>query len=520
MVASTPTSGRRKSNEYRSDEENLMAVLLKGFLFFQSINGWGLGAFVNVYLVVLDGWSPLKAAWIWFTTDLFCLACQAILGAHVDQTKNKKLLLVLLAVTNLGGGVILLTTKNFGWFIVKGILDGIHKTLLVPTVTAMTLGAVGKTRFHRKHAAVNLMITAVGTGLGAVLVGGIGYAIYPDVKNVFSIFVALGVVSIGIVGAMPSEDAAVDSNVARGRSIFQRGSGGKSLRYLTKLLVEDDDDDDEIDPKEELKHSEGADEPEATRTDDPKGRKSSVVRAKARDGNTSEDVGVTPKMTVREMLADPTRRTSIICLFLVFASFHLVNATVLPLLGQYLGKTTEDDRNAFPILTGLMVVTHTGVFGMNWYLKGNLRKVNYRTVLLFGCGALALRLLLITLLVNFATTNLWAIGATNLLDGIGAGSLALMLALYSHLLSRQTGHYNLNMAVVSTGNEIGGALSVVLGGALADLFSYEVAFLVLTILVVLPVIFSFGISTPSLYGPVARKEPQSPVVGRDDERSL
>ena len=431
----------------------------------------------------------------------------------MDKTTNKKLLLFLLAVTKIGSGIILLTSTKFGLFVFKGILDGIHKTLIDPTVTAMTLGAVGKTRFHRKHAAVNFMITSAARALGSVLIGGIGYAVYPDIKNVFALFIAAGIIAIAIVLVMPKEEDAVNANVARGQSIVW--AKGKSLRSLTKLLVEgneDDSDNDEFDEEPREKAATSS-EPAATRTDDPKGAAESMMRLEVRRGRTS-DIEATKTMTIHEMLADPSRRTSLICLFLVFFSFHLVNATTLPLLGQYLGKE-DKDRDALPIMSGLIVVGSAGFFFVNWFLKGNLRKVNYRTVLLFGCGALALRLILITVLVNY-TTNLWAIGSTNLLDGFGAGSLDLMLALYSHMLSRQTGHYNLNMAMVSTAKELGGALSIMLGGALTESLSYETAFFVLTVMMVLPVLFSFGISTPSLYGEIKKKEP----VLEDDETGM
>jgi len=489
---------RRQSTHFRSVEENSMAVLLKCFLFFQSITNHGLGSFVNVYLVVINGWSPLMAAWIWFTKDIICLCCQTFFGAYLDKTKNKKLLLFVLAATMIGSGVILMTSTNFGLLIFKGVLDGIHKTLLLPVVTSMTLGSVGKTRFHRKHAAANLMISHVGTGLGSILIGGIGYAIYPDIQKVFSLLIAVGIGSTFCILAMPKEGVAVNRDVAC----------GLSLQFMTNMLVEDDDDadsDDEFGEEPAACDDPAAfNEPEATRTDDPKGAEEADMRQRVRDGRTSE-VKSTSVMSLQDMFADPSRRTSLIFLFLVFFSFHLVNATTLPLLGQYLGKR-DKERDALPIMAGLSLVASAGAFSMNWFLKGNLRKFDYRTVLLIGCGALTLRLILITILVNF-TTNLWAIGCTNILDGIGVGSLDLMLALYSHLLSRQTGHYNLNMAVIGTAKEIGSALSVVLGGALAEQLSYETAFLVLTVMMILPILFSFGVSTPSLYGEVKKQDP-------------
>lgn len=84
---------RTQSTLYRSGEENAMAILLKVFLFLQSITFNGLGTTVNIYLVVIKGWTPLKASWIWFTRDIVCLFGTTPVGAFVDRTKNKKTLL-------------------------------------------------------------------------------------------------------------------------------------------------------------------------------------------------------------------------------------------------------------------------------------------------------------------------------------------------------------------------------------------------------------------------------------------
>eukprot|EP00588_Corethron_pennatum_P008308 CAMPEP_0194286304 /NCGR_PEP_ID=MMETSP0169-20130528/32258_1 /TAXON_ID=218684 /ORGANISM="Corethron pennatum, Strain L29A3" /LENGTH=507 /DNA_ID=CAMNT_0039032705 /DNA_START=62 /DNA_END=1582 /DNA_ORIENTATION=+ len=487
---SSTATPRRKSSFYRSPEENEMAVALKVFLFLQMSTSNGLSNFVNVYLVVIHGWSPLKAGWVRFTTDFLSLILQLFVGAILDKTKNKKIFLVVLAVSKIGSGVILMTTTNFGLLIVKGILDGIHKSAIIPVVTAMTLGAVGKVRFHRKHAAVNLMVKSVAKGLGSIILGGVAYAIYPNIKYAFSVFIATGILSGLSILTMPKESESVNPQVARGRSIIL-----KSMPDFFKDNYSDDDVEDEPEISKPINETEP--------TEDPKGQRESMGRDLARKEFT-ENVTTTPIMTIQEMLSDPLRRKSLIFLFLVFFSFHLVNATTIPLLGQYLA-IHDTDRDALPIMSGLTIIESAGAFFMTWYLKGNLRDMEYRIVLLIGCGALALRLILISVLVNF-TDNLWAIGSTNLLDGIGVGCLDLMLALYSHLLSRQTGHYNLNMAVIATGIQLGESFSALLGGALATEKSYEFAFPVLAVMTVFPIAFTFGISTPSLYSQVKKDE--------------
>lgn len=494
-----------KTSRFRTPEENSMSVLLKIFLFVMS-SLKTMEGFVSVYLVVVNKWTPLKASWIRFTRDMFCLIVQPFLGHYIDETRDKKLLLVVCGVVPIVAGIIMMTTTNFIALIFKGILDGMEKSLLLSVVTAMTLGAVGKIRFHRKHAAVNNMVKNVGNGLGAILTGGIAYAIYPNLKYSFALFVGTGVLSLAVVVMMPKEGEAINQEVARGQSII--------FTRFKNIFGEDNESDDELDEKigeksARKKAQDFEENPVNQEANDDKGRKESKMRQIFK-GGMSDEVKATPKMSMKEMLSDPTRSRSLIFLFLVFFSYHLVNATVIPLLGQYLGLKDEDaigtTRDTLPIVSGLTLIGAVGGFSMNWYLKANLRNLNYRTVLLVGCGALTLRLLLIIILMKF-TDNLWAIGSTNVLDGIGVGCLDLMLALYSHLLSRQTGHYNLNMAIISTAKEIGSSVSMLLGGALATYTTYETTFIVLTAMMIFPILFSFGISTPSLYGLVKKEEP-------------
>ena len=66
----------------------------------------------------------------------------------------------------------------------------------------------------------------------------------------------------------------------------------------------------------------------------------------------------------------------------------------------------------------------------------------------------------------------------------------------------QTGHYNLNMGIVSTFKTFGSALSILLGGALATTENYNVTFPILTVLVLIPLFTSTRVHTPNLYGQV------------------
>ena len=135
-----------------------MALLVKCYLFFESCTHNGLTHLVNVYLVALEGWTPLEASWIWFTRDAMNFFFEGAVGHIVDKTEYKKFLLGVVGVLKIVAGIIMVSTTNVGAQIVKGAIDGLINLLVTPATTALTLGAVGKTKFHRKRAQLNIMV--------------------------------------------------------------------------------------------------------------------------------------------------------------------------------------------------------------------------------------------------------------------------------------------------------------------------------------------------------------------------
>lgn len=285
---------------------------------------------------------------------------------------------------------------------------------------------------------------------------------------------------------------------------------GSMLSRMASVLSVDDSDSESDDEEERdlvSKDKEKKKDEEAKEQEEMTNEEKVEEGASASEKTANESkvyVEYTDVLTLREMFAQPTRRASLIFLGLTFFSFHLANATVLPLLGQYIGiqeKLHNDTRSVLPSMAGLIVLKEGGSFFTNWFIKSRLRKTLYSRILFIGCCALLLRLVFISVLVNY-TDNLWALGSTNILEGVGIGCLDLALSLYSHLLSRQTGHFNFNMGLVSMSKTMGSALSIVLGGALATYEDYNVGFPVLTAMVAIPIFFSTRVHTPGLYGNV------------------
>eukprot|EP01083_Nonionella_stella_P070509 188687_1 len=462
-----------KKSVTMTPSKSLMGGLIKLFIFIEAFTSKGLNHFNNVYFVAILGWSPFKASWIWFARDCVRFLFQTLLSAHIDRTKNKKLILYAIALQKLAAGIIMVTTTNFVLQVVKGASDGFTTVAIWPCVTAMTLGVVGKTRFHKKHAALNLMVQYVGTFLSVLVFGLVAFAIYPKLQNIFYQNIVIAVLLFIVTFSMPDEDETVDHQRARGRSLRNLVHESSFVKKSGEFLMAYESDD-----------------------EDAEGEKLVVKDDENVLDNSTTSAKYTEKMTVRQMYSDPGRGRSLIFLSLVYFSFHLVNATVLPLYGQYIGLRVSD-RNTLPIFTALLLVVKFNSFVTTWALKGRLEKLGYRNALFLGCFFLAARLVAVALVTSF-TDNLWALGATTVLHGPGDAIMHLMKALYSHLLSRKTGRYNLNMGIVSTFETVGSALSILVGGVLATEVGYNNTFIILAVTMIFPFIFIFGVDNVTL----------------------
>eukprot|EP00581_Thalassiosira_minuscula_P009262 CAMPEP_0183709012 /NCGR_PEP_ID=MMETSP0737-20130205/5154_1 /TAXON_ID=385413 /ORGANISM="Thalassiosira miniscula, Strain CCMP1093" /LENGTH=511 /DNA_ID=CAMNT_0025937005 /DNA_START=121 /DNA_END=1656 /DNA_ORIENTATION=+ len=491
-----PGMHQRKASQVLTPEKKLTILMIKLLHFFEGTAKKGLDVLVNVYLVAIVGWTPLAASWLWMIAEVTSVLWQPFIGDVVDRVKiHKYTILVILSLLKIVSGVCILTSTSFGVMAFKSIVDGIVEASILSTLTAMTLGVVGKTRFHKKVAASNNIFKSLGVSLGAIIFGFVSYAIWPDVDKSFWLLIAAGISMLICTFFMLTEgqeenNSTIDHRLARGRSMFISNiSQMRSVRNLTDNLVDVDSDNEEEDGEEELLAKRAELEREKGAVNEEAGESA----AASRSGWTYTQV-----LTYKQMYSDPRRRRSLIFLSLVLFSYHTANSATLPLIGQYATVHAKDPKNGLPISACFILVNTISRILTTWALSNNrATKIGYNRVLLIGSLALFVRLVLISILVNY-WPNYWALGATQVFDGIGGGCLDLMLKLYSHLLSRRTGHYNLNMAIVNTWKKLGGLVGIVIGGAIATEKSYEVAFPILAAVAIFPALFSLGVSTPDL----------------------
>jgi MFS family permease len=158
---------------------------------------------------------------------------------------------------------------------------------------------------------------------------------------------------------------------------------------------------------------------------------------------------------------------------LIFAGWllflHLANSAMLPLMGSVV--TMKSAHWATLIIAACIVVPQLVVAALSPWVGMRAQIWGRRPLLLVGFAALPIRGLLFA-----SITNPFALIAVQLLDGMTAAVLAVMVPLVVADLTRGTGHFNLGQGILGTAVGIGASLSATLAGYLSDRFGSPAAF--------------------------------------------
>lgn len=154
--------------------------------------------------------------------------------------------------------------------------------------------------------------------------------------------------------------------------------------------------------------------------------------------------------------------------------FHLANAAMLPLMGSVL--TTRSSEWATVLIGACIVGPQLVVALFSPWVGRQAERLGRRPLLLAGFAALPIRGLL------FATvTDPYLLVVVQLLDGLTAAVLSVMVPLTVADLTRGTGRFNLVQGVIGTMMGVGASLSPTLAGYLSDTFGSPIAFLGLAV---------------------------------------
>jgi MFS family permease len=151
--------------------------------------------------------------------------------------------------------------------------------------------------------------------------------------------------------------------------------------------------------------------------------------------------------------------------------FHLGNAAMLPLYGLAVVATKA---NPFTTVAATVVVAQAVMVPASLAAMRIAEACGYWPAILIAFTALPVRALIAS---HVITT--WGVIPVQVLDGVGAGILSVAVPGLVARILNGTGHINVGQGAVMAAQGLGGALSPVLGGFVAQLFGFPAAFAML-----------------------------------------
>jgi MFS family permease len=163
------------------------------------------------------------------------------------------------------------------------------------------------------------------------------------------------------------------------------------------------------------------------------------------------------------------RQRTLLALACCVGLFHLANAAMLPFMGSALTKQLADWATVLIavciVVPQLIVALIAPWIGRQAAIRGR------RPFLILGFSALVARGLLFAI-----STDPVVIVAVQLLDGVSAAVLGVMVPLIVADITRETGRFNSSLGVVGMVSGGGAAVSMTMAGAMTDYLGSQFAF--------------------------------------------
>lgn len=151
------------------------------------------------------------------------------------------------------------------------------------------------------------------------------------------------------------------------------------------------------------------------------------------------------------------------------AMFHLANAAMLPLAASMV--TLRSSQAATLMVAAAVIVPQLTVTVLSSWMGRAAQRWGRRPFLILGFVALAIRAFLFSLTGEPQLLVLFQV-----LDGVSATVLGVLVPLTVADLARGSGHFNLAQGLVGCAMGIGAAVSTILAGFMADSFGSYAAF--------------------------------------------
>jgi MFS family permease len=183
----------------------------------------------------------------------------------------------------------------------------------------------------------------------------------------------------------------------------------------------------------------------------------------------------TTPAALAEGLAELVRNRRLVVFALCVVLFHLANAAMLPLAASMV--TLRSSQAATIMVAAAIVVPQFTVTLLSPWIGRWAERWGRRPLLMLGFGALVVRGFLFG-----ATNDPQLLTLFQVLDGVSAAVLGVLVPLTIVDLTRGHGHFNLTQGAVGTAMGIGAATSTTLTGYVSDNFGSHAAFNMLAML--------------------------------------
>lgn len=176
--------------------------------------------------------------------------------------------------------------------------------------------------------------------------------------------------------------------------------------------------------------------------------------------------------------------------------FQLANAAMLPILAGILAK--RDPETAALVLSICILVPQFVVVAIAPWIGVTAQSWGRRPLLLLTFVALSARGAIFAV-----TSDPYLLVAAQLLDGVSAASLGVLVPLIIADVTRGSGHFNFAQGLIGAAVGLGASFSTTLAGFIADTSGAAIAFLLLACVGVMGLVFVFTI-VPETRGPNQR----------------
>ena len=166
--------------------------------------------------------------------------------------------------------------------------------------------------------------------------------------------------------------------------------------------------------------------------------------------------------------------------------FQLANAAMLPILAGILAR--RDPETAALVLSICILVPQFVVVAIAPWIGVRAQSWGRRPLLLLTFVALSARGAIFAI-----TSDPYLLVAAQLLDGISAASLGVLVPLIIADVTRGSGHFNFAQGLIGAAVGIGASFSTTLAGFIADTSGAPITFLLLSCVGVMGLVFVFAV---------------------------